>query len=112
MKPEVAGLLKGAFALGDALRNIAIDGPVTVHLSRNDGLKLLSAVSGADGEAAEIQMGSKLDIAAGYKSLDVAGIAFQWPRKRLAAKEPVVRTLHRLIVSSGIVNSSDHKPTG
>ena len=51
--PRLVSFLQGVFGFTDTLRDIGMNGPVSVSLSRDSGLKLLQLVAGARDAGAE-----------------------------------------------------------
>lgn len=77
--PHLVGVLRASMALTDALRDLGAREAVSVRLSREDGLALLRLVAGASHTEAEIWSQQGRPVRAGFHSLKISGLTFEWP---------------------------------
>jgi hypothetical protein len=86
--PRLLGLLQSALGLGDSLNDVGTMDDVTVQLSREDGLKVLKLVAGANDADAEAFSQQGRTSRHGVNSLSLAGVTFEWPRADAARRRP------------------------
>lgn len=77
--PRLVEFLKGSLSLADALRGIGLRGAATIRFKREDGLRLLELVAGTCDEDAEDWSQRGRAAQAGWNSLKVADLVFEWP---------------------------------
>ncbi|WP_421694306.1 hypothetical protein [Aestuariivirga sp.] len=87
--PRLVSFLQGVFGFTDTLRDIGMDGGVSVTLNRASGLKLLQLVAGARDAGAEERSQSNRPWKDGLNSLSIAGLVFEWPKPPGSASHPL-----------------------
>ena len=86
--PRLIGLLQGALELGDALRDAGAAGEIALRLGRDDGLKLLKLLAGANDAEAEAVSQFGRPRKHGVNSLRIAAITVEWPRADAVRRRP------------------------
>jgi hypothetical protein len=86
--PRLIGLLQGALGLGDALRDAGAAGDIALRLGRDDGLKLLKIVAGANDAEAETVSQFGRPRKHGVNSLRIAALTVEWPRADAVHRRP------------------------
>ncbi len=84
--PHLAGMLRAAMALADALKDLGTSELATVRLTREDGLRLLELVAGARHRDAEAWSQLGRPARPGFSNLRIAGLIFEWPAEGLAGQ--------------------------
>jgi hypothetical protein len=77
--PRLIGLLQGVMGFTDSLRDAGTAGSITVRLGREDGLRLLELVAGANDAEAEAWSQRDRPPQMGVNSLKIASLIFEWP---------------------------------
>ena len=77
---RLIGLLQGSMGLADSLRDAGTTGEITVRLGREDGLRLLKLVAGANDADAEALSQRGRPPRAGANSLRISNLTFEWPQ--------------------------------
>lgn len=85
---RLINLLQGVLGLTDALRDAGTSGDITLHLSREDGLKILHLVAGASDAEAEAFSQQGRPQKHGVYSLNIAGLRVEWPRPNAPRQRP------------------------
>lgn len=83
--PVLVAALRASMLLTDALRDLGTKGDLTVSLSRDDGLALLSLVAGANHREAESWSQQGRPERPGVSCLKIAGLTFEWPSEALSS---------------------------
>lgn len=65
LDPRLIGLLRASLGFVDALRDIGVDGEITVRLDRDGARRLVQVVDAGD---------------RGRHGVNIAGMRFEWPR--------------------------------
>lgn len=81
LSEDLLCLLRSSFKISDAVADLKLSNPVTIRLSRDDGLKLLALVSGSTDPRAEYYSQLGRPAMPGLSNIDVAGITFAWPAR-------------------------------
>lgn len=79
---RLIALLQGSLGLADSLRDAGTTGEITVRLGREDGLKLLKLVAGANDAEAEAFSQRGRPARAGAHSLRISTLTFEWPQSQ------------------------------
>lgn len=74
-------LLRASLGLADALRDIGVNGDISVKLNRESGLSVLQLVSGSQEAGAEAFSQRNRPVSHEANSLAVAGLTFNWPKR-------------------------------
>jgi hypothetical protein len=81
LSEDLLCLLRSSFKISDALTDLKLSGPITIRLSRDDGLKLLALVSGSTDPRAERYSQHGRPSMPGLTNIEVAGVTFAWPAR-------------------------------
>jgi hypothetical protein len=86
--PRLVNFLQGVLGLTDVLRDAGASGELILHLTREDGLKILQLVAGAcDAEAEAFSQQGRPQKHAVH-SLSIAGLTVEWPRPNAPRQRP------------------------
>ncbi len=72
-------LLRASMQFGDSLNNVGFRETVQVHMSREDGLRLLKLVTHCNSTMIEQHAQGKFTTENGSNCLKLAGLSFSWP---------------------------------
>jgi hypothetical protein len=86
--PHLINLLQGVLRLADSMRDAGVAGDITIQLGREDGLRILKLVAGANDPAAEVFSQQDRPQKHGVYSLNIAGVTVEWPRPNAPRQRP------------------------
>lgn len=89
MANPLRNLMHATFTFGDGMKNAGLTGETRVHLSRDDGLRLLKMVTQCDSPMIELHALDRFTVENGYNCLSFAGLRFCWPSATAAIADSV-----------------------
>ena len=79
MVNPLMSLLRASMQFGDSLNDVGFRETIQVHMSREDGLRLLKLVTHCNSTMIEQHAQDKFTTENGCNRLNIAGLSFSWP---------------------------------